>query len=214
MPLPLNPLTSRQELVQYYLDDFDAPEIVPLAEARRIMGSVSPLQEAQRSAYLNVGVAYSEEKAHKRESQVERMGAWVDGEWGRVSCPIVKIIEAVHFMLWACSLPYIHGNTMLMVLGRFVRIAEFRRPTLSVLNEVWKCSTWKSGGILSAQMVDELLTFAALVPLAYADLRVSFTDVVTVSDASETGGGACASSGVTSKGDKQAASTLPIDPAH
>ena len=100
-----------------------------------------------------------------------------------------------------------------MVLGRCVRIAEFCRPLLSVFNDVWAGSSWPRGGILSGNMLAELLTFAGLVPLAFTDMRVTLSDMITVSDASETGGGACASAGVTEAGRAMAAGKLADDPS-
>jgi hypothetical protein len=44
--------------------------------------------------------------------------------------------------------------------------------------------------------VEELLVAAALLPMAFTDLRAGIDGLVTVSDASEEGGGACVSSGV------------------
>ena len=48
--------------------------------------------------------------------------------------------------------------------------------------------------------IAELLVACALLPLAYTDLRAQVSGTVTVSDASESGGGCCASVGVTYAG--------------
>ena len=49
---------------------------------------------------------------------------------------------------------------------------------------------------MSAQMIEELLIAVALLPLAHTDLRARIDGIVTVSDASEGGGGACVSCGL------------------
>ena len=89
-PLPLPNGADRRTWLQYYLDDFDSPEVVAQDEAEELYGSVSDLQARQRQAYAHNGVAWAPSKSHERETKVERMGAWVDGEWGRVSAPLGK----------------------------------------------------------------------------------------------------------------------------
>jgi len=51
--------------------------------------------------------------------------------------------------------------------------------------------------VLSNMMISELLVGCCLCPLAFSDLRASVDGVVTCSDASMMGGGACASSCIT-----------------
>ncbi|CAK0812996.1 unnamed protein product [Prorocentrum cordatum] len=63
---------------QVYVDDFDAPEIVDEVRARQLVGTEADCQRRVRESYRRAGVVYSAEKAHLRETRVERMGADVD----------------------------------------------------------------------------------------------------------------------------------------
>ena len=190
--------------VQYFLDDFDAPEILQEEKARRLAYSMSPTQLAQRRAYSRSGVMISEEKASVRVPRVERMGALVDGEWGRVGVPIDKIVLAICFTLWLLGKGLVKVRTLLMVLGRLVCIFEFRRPLLGVLNAVWTCGGGSTDKleVLTNYMISELLVSCCLSPLAFSDLRTSIDGLVTCSDASMSGGGACASSGISEAADR------------
>eukprot|EP00973_Karenia_brevis_P019098 2618149-Karenia_brevis.AAC.1 len=85
---------------------------------------------------------------------------------------------------------------MQVALGRCARTAEFRRQLLGLLNDSWQTTCWPTGqGKLSLDVLTELLAFCCTLPLAHADMRLSIDGAVSVSDASESGGGACLSSG-------------------
>ena len=78
---------------------------------------------------------------------------------------------------------------MQMILGRWIFALQFRRPAMAVLSRSWDYVTkpaerWKSWDRLCTEVTQLVL----LTPLLQADLRTSFSDVATCSDASETGG--------------------------
>ena len=58
--------------VQYYLHDFDAPEIVPEEEVRDIQGSISEVQKEERAAYARQGVDISLKKSQHRDPHMIR----------------------------------------------------------------------------------------------------------------------------------------------
>ena len=122
---------------QFYLDDFDAPEAVVAAAARRRQGKPSKFQRRMREAYGRTGVAWSHEKQNAGQLVVERMGALVDGQAGRISAPIEKLLHVISFGLWACTRAWVRPKVLLMVLGRFTRCFEFRRPLFGTLNDIW-----------------------------------------------------------------------------
>jgi hypothetical protein len=129
-PLPLPSLFDNSAWIQYYLDDFDAPQTMLLEEAVGRRGKPSELQLRQRALYKQHGVEWADSKAHLQETKVERMGALVDGEWGRVSSPLLKLLEVGHFAMWILSLHWVVVIVALMCLGRLVRAFEFRRASL------------------------------------------------------------------------------------
>ena len=73
-PLPLRTHLSTQAWIQYYLDDFDAPEIFTTRDALELMHTVSENVARQRDAYQHVGVSTSVGKSNSKVDVVERMG--------------------------------------------------------------------------------------------------------------------------------------------
>ena len=188
------------EFVQFYLDDFDCPEVVPSAGWESLSGTMSPTHQRQRASYERWGVGISSDKAHVRDPKVVRMGAEVDGLLGTISVPKTKQFEAIYFALWCMGLHLPPVKALLMVLGRLVRIFEFRRPLMCLLQEVWPKGCNLGRRPLSGRQLQELLRAIAVVPLAGSDLRSPISNLVTCSDASEAGGGLCCSGGLTEEG--------------
>ncbi|CAK0829305.1 unnamed protein product [Prorocentrum cordatum] len=180
---------------QVYIDDFDAPEIVEEVRAWRLVGSLAEMRVRARASYDRAGVAYPAEKAHCRQLRVERMGADVDGESGRLAAPMAKSLEAIALRLASFRLEAVPWRPAMTILGRFARLFEFRRPLFSVLNEVWRLSSLRGSARLSSAMVEELLTAMLVMPMAATSLRAKIEGTATVSDAPEFGGGARASAG-------------------
>ena len=197
------PQSSKQlatQWVQYYLDDFDAPEIVTSEEVQKLQGSPAEMQLRQRKAYEDNGVAISLKKSQTRETKVARMGAEIDGEKGLLSAPLAKRQEVIGFSCWLLGqrCPKVKGT--LMVLGRMVRCFEFRRPLMSALRDCWPSVPPHVRMPLKRETVRSLLRGAILMPMAVANLRLQVDGLVTASDASEMGGGLCASQQLTDEG--------------
>ena len=95
--------------------------------------------------------------------------------------------------------------------GLAVFVSQFRRPLFSILQEVFHHGLLlaETPGSPWAESVDEILAFAALLPLAFANLRAPCRRTISCSDASEHGGGAgeaknfCHSARTTAGGDSR-----------
>ena len=186
--------------VQFYLDDFDCPELLPLQGWEELKGVMSPVHLSQRKAYDEIGVGISDDKAHIRDPVVVRMGAEIDGLLGLISAPKGKIQEACWFALWTAGLKQPLNKCVLMVLGRFVRIFEFRRPLMSVLGKAWPQGSVNWRAPLSLGCLSCLLRACASSTLALTDLRTPIDGMVSSTDASEAGGGLCVSGELTDEG--------------
>ena len=199
-PVPQTSNGKVTEFVQFYLDDFDCPEVVPSVGWEELVGSLSEAHARQREAYRRWGVGISEDKAHVRDPKVVRMGAEVDGHKGSVGVPVDKKFEVAFFGLWLLGLRQPPTKVVLMVLGRLVRCFEFRRPLMCLLHNVWPKGSIFTRKPLSVNSVQEILVAISILPLACADLRAQISNMVTCSDASEAGGGLCCSGGLTEEG--------------
>jgi len=209
--LPVIPKALRQAWVQYYLDDFDTPEIVPESVAAIIENTVGEFQLRQREAYRKAGVPWAEKKAASRQRRLVRMGALVDSTAGRVGVTIENLLDVGRMSMWLLELKWVTPKACLMVLGRLARAFEFRRPLFATLNQVWtipelRAASEKGGKALAvpfrlpSEARAELLSAICLLPLAFTDIRASLDAVVLATDASEEGGGLCFTTGLTEYG--------------
>ena len=201
-PIPLSATQETGGWVSYYLDDFDVPEIVPRGMWKSMQGTYSPDHLAQRAAYERSGVRISLDKSHVREPTVERMGAQIDGWLGLLGTPLQKKLECAYFFLWSLRDDVVHHKVILMILGRLVRCFEFRRPLMSVLNKVWPKDRKRVARPFSEKQLHELVYAMCLLPIAICNLRTPVSGLVSCSDASERGGGLCASAGLTEEGER------------
>ena len=99
-----------------------------------------------------------------------------------------------------------------VICGHLMYFASFRRPLMSLFQNVWVFTTqhtdpcrpqgsdWFVRRSLPDSVLDELWAGLLTLSLACIDLKVPVSDLVTVSDASETGGGVCYSTSLTSSG--------------
>ncbi|CAK0846241.1 unnamed protein product [Prorocentrum cordatum] len=181
---------------QVYIDDFDAPEIIEEAAALELLGSQAELQAAARASYGRAQVAISSDKAHLRQLRVERMGASVDGVTGRIGAPLSKALSACGLAIATLGVDLVPWRLAMTVLGRLVRVFEFRRPLLSILNAVWRLSEPRAKVYLTREMREELMTALLVIPLAATSLRSRLEGMASCSDASEFGGGVCVSTGL------------------
>ena len=200
------PLSSGSCLYRVYLDNFDLLEKTEKRLAERIKGEVAESVLQVRDTYEALGLPRHPKKSVQRALQGEVQGALLDGEAGfatpkpekvQVYCKLADEL----IRRGECTL-----RELQVVCGGFIYICMFRRALLSCLNEVFLHMQRFEGeapvvrlGLPWAVKV-ELSRFIALVPLGQMDLRVPVDGVVTCSDASTQGGGACSSVGLSDYG--------------
>eukprot|EP00435_Cladocopium_sp_Y103_P015762 s1497_g3.t2 len=199
-PTPQGSKQLATSCIQYYLDDFDAPEIVKEEDRASLQGTLSEVQLQQRAAYGRQGVDISEKKSQNREPCVVRMGAEIDGVKGWLAAPRSKRMETMGFVLWLLGQKQPKTKGTLMVLGRMVRCFEFQRPLMSVLRDCWPTVGPHVRMPVKRAVVRSLLRGAAMLPMAVSNLRSQVDGLVSASDASEQGGGLCISQELTNEG--------------
>ena len=196
-PVPTSATKCEGGWVSFYLDDFDCPEIVPREMVSQLKGTISLKHSKQRAAYDKFGVQISKDKAHVREVRVERMGAEIDGQGGWLGVPITKKLECGYFVMWALQRKLCRQKVLMMILGRLTRAFELRRPLMSILNRAWPKHKAVVCRPLSQRTILELIAAIGVLPMAVSNLFTPVSGLVTCSDASEQGGGLCASAGLT-----------------
>ena len=180
---------------QTYIDDFDLAEFVELCCAQVFVGSDSAEALHMDQVYAANDIPTSERKATRRSLDVSRMGARVDGAAGRISNAPPRGLLLLGLLAHCLGLPELPPHALLVLLGKFVREMEFRRPLYSIFQCVWTHARVHAK-YLNMGMVNELLHAAASLALCSTDLRARIDGLPLCSDASETGGGWCQAVGL------------------
>ena len=195
--------SSSNHLFRVYLDNFDELERVDRRTAELIRGTPSEVVQVLRETYLEMGLPRHPKKGVQRELKAEVQGAWIDGELGIVSAKPSKIAKYVALGLELLGRGKASQRELQVVGGGFVYISMFKRPLLCGLNQIWQMiveletvgsnvRVW-----LRREVMCEIIRFIGLIPLAFMNLRAYYDEMVSVSDASTSGGGFCASRGMT-----------------
>lgn len=197
--------TSSDTPWRVYLDNYDLLEKVEATGMSQVEGSCAPGVLALRQEYERWGVPRNEKKAVQRSARAELQGAIVDGVKG-VAYP--KESKLVKYLGMAWRLAHEPGGTQKqwqVTCGGLVYFSMFRRPLLGLLNAVWRHIESFSGSPTPwlATPDDcrlELLRFVGSLPLARLDFRLDMHPTISCSDASNSGGGLCASHALTAFG--------------
>ena len=170
-----------------------------------LQGTVAPAVLALRQEYERWEIPRNLKKSVSRQQQAEVQGAMVDGDAGVAYPREAKLVKYLGAALALVQQTRVTQRQMQVVCGGLVYFSMFRRPLLCCLNSVWHFIESFHDGLGEAQVLPsqcrlEILRFLGLLPLARMDFRTPFHEQVTCSDASSSGGGVCASLGLTSWG--------------
>ena len=168
---------------------------------------------ALRNEYETWTVPRNVKKSVQRSSRCEMQGATIDGVAGLAFPRETKLAKYFGLALFLCQAPRATLKQWQVTCGGLVYFTMFRRPLLGTLNRVWSHmeSYHASQGKSQLSPKDcklEALRFLGLLPLARLDFRLDMRPLVTCSDASTKGGGACVSTGLTAYGAHVASGSL------
>eukprot|EP00438_Fugacium_kawagutii_P001652 Skav236323 [mRNA] locus=scaffold97:171922:176667:+ [translate_table: standard] len=187
-----------------YLDNYDLLEKVQHTDMVDQEGTLAPGVLALRSQYERWQVPRNLKKSVARSARCELQGATIDGQLGVAYPRETKIAKYLGLGYLLGLQDFAVQKQWQIACGGLVYFTMFRRPLLSGLNRVWTHIESFNVGHRSMRTPDEcrleLFRFLALLPLARMDFRADVHPMVTCSDASTTGGGACASTGLTALG--------------
>ena len=199
------PMTRANPAWRIYLDNYDLLERVEATSMVSLEGSCPAGVLALRQEYEVWGVPRNEKKAVERSSRCELQGATIDGTAG-VAFP--RESKLVKYFVLGVKLAMQSRATQRqwqVVCGGLVYFTMFRKQLLGTLNAVWRHI--ESYNVFPGRYREtppdcklELLRFLGLLPLARMTFRLGMNPMVTCSDASTSGGGACASVGLTPAG--------------
>lgn len=140
--------------------------------ANLIEGTPSEMVQYLREQYAKCMLPRHPKKSVEQAFSAEVQGAWVDGVRGTLCAKPSKVAK---YSWWRAG---VHCHVQ-----------------LASLNQIWQMivdaeadSPWKRRWLRREMMV-ELVRCIGLCPLAFMDLRYPFDEMVTASDASNSGGG-------------------------
>eukprot|EP00438_Fugacium_kawagutii_P024289 Skav230446 [mRNA] locus=scaffold3496:112156:119103:- [translate_table: standard] len=208
---------SSHQLWRIYLDNFDQLEIQDAQTADVIKGTPSPQILAMRQAYERLSLPRHPAKAVERQERAEVQGALVLGKLAVAIPKPAKVLQYLGLGLELLRNGKCTLRELQVVIGGFVYLATFRRPVLGALNEVWRFMETFKGfpPVVRLQLPDlvtkEVVRFLCLIPLCQIFFGCKLSPTVSCSDASQSGGGLVASSGLTPYGERAAQTTIRGD---
>ena len=197
---------QKADRYRVYLDNFDQLEVVDQKLAAVLKGTVSDQVEAVREEYTSRGLPRHPKKGVSRQLRAEVQGSLLLGDVGIAIPKAQKILQYVGMGINLLAKGECKLKELQVVCGGFVYLTSFRKPLLCALNEVWAFmeSMKDYPPVINFELPDKVVTemvrFLCLVPLAQINMRTSVEGMVTCSDASQTGGGICFSTGLTPYG--------------
>ena len=172
-----------------YLDDSTLLNKVERNLADSLEGKPLEEQARLRRAYQFWGIPYNEKKAIEQVSQAERLGAFLDGDKGRIGATVKRILECLSLGLWLLAHPRLGKKALRVYGGKEVHCLQFRRPLFSIYDELWRLiggneeRPW-----VTMKLCTEMMVAMCLAPLRFTSWRNELDPYVMASDASEHGG--------------------------
>ena len=211
-------LEVEDRLWSLYLDDTNLLEVLEEKVAKDMEGKTSAEQDQQREAYQHWGIPVCPNKSLVRAAKGEKLGAVLDGDRGILKGATRRALDSISLGMWILRQEFVPRKSLQVLLGREVHTMQFRRPIFGVFDYLWK--EISDGAVmldLGSKACEEIFMAAMSQPLRVTDLRSKIHEVVTASDASESGGGIVWGGKLTSQGIKEAylveeeLEELPID---
>lgn len=182
-----------------YLDNFCAGERLHPNDPK-IQGQAC--HRLAEKAWADAGVLSSAKKKKEAVTLAEELGAEIDGEAKTLGASCSRLLKTIHLTLHILSKPYIKRKELQILLGRCVFILQFRRPGMSILQDVWALISGKlkqkKASVVGCRK--ELFLLIMLSPLFHSNLGAAVSSFVAASDASNTGGACAVSKNLTDSG--------------
>lgn len=169
-----------------YLDNFAAGQV---CEHKCDLVAGDAVHELAELAWSEAGIISSAKKRKSRKTEIEELGAFLDGKVGYLGGSSERFLKLIHATFWVLAQPLLSKKLVQIIAGRWVHVMQFRRPTMSFLEHTWKYIGDKklNQGIQSC-VRRELFACVAAIPLMHTNLRATISPVTTASDASSKGG--------------------------
>ena len=159
------------------------------------------LQQKALEAWHSTGILTAEDKQVLGSKSVVELGVRIDGINGLVGASSDRIFKTSLATMYHLLNPVWSKKEAQIIMGRWIFILQYRRAAMGVLSKAWRCleSKWPQATQIR-KLHQELLQLLCLGPLLQGDLTSEYDGQVTCSDASESGGAAAISRGLSWSG--------------
>ena len=182
---------------QVYLDNFMAAERV----TGDYKGADAGLQAQALGAWHSAGVLTADDKQVLASKEAVELGIRLDGVHGLLGGSPERVLKTCYVTLHLLQRGAPCKRDIQVVLGRWIFLLQFRRAAMGILSRSWEAAeaAWPTPR-QKAVLFKELEMLLSMAPLIQTDLRCEYDASVTCSDASEKGGAAALSTGLTWSG--------------
>ena len=202
-PSPLLELTTPRQYHSFYVDNYDGFVVIARAALGEYEGRPSDSQLALRRTFEAWSIGRDEKKAAEGTLQWTSLGAEQLGEEGLVGSSR-KFRRAV----MASSLHMLMKSDMrccdvelLSLVGKHMHAVQYCRPLACCFDELYRNLSLDDPELLvDLSAYEELLMLTALLPMLWSSQRSCLSPTVYATDASPEGGGACQTTGLSSRG--------------
>eukprot|EP00438_Fugacium_kawagutii_P032554 Skav201090 [mRNA] locus=scaffold2562:77913:81556:+ [translate_table: standard] len=203
-PSPLLELRNPRDYFSFYVDNFDGFKVVAANDIASYEGRPSEEQLNLQEVFRVWGVETDPKKSTSGTLRWQSLGAEQHGEFGLVGSARSfrrGLLGASFWLLGRASELRGSSQDLLSLIGKHMHSVQFARPLACCFDETYKVinsPTHLKG--LPLPVLDEVCMLSGFLPLHWIDQKMDLSGVCYATDASEDGGGACCTIGLSGRG--------------
>ena len=201
-PSPLCPLTTPRDFFSFYVDNFDQFKVVWQTKVGIYEERPSDEQLALREEMTQLGIGRDPRKAAEGTKTWSSLGAEVNGEKGWIGSSLKfrrALLGANIKILGEDKVPCYSVNLQ-SVISKNMHSVQYQRALAALFDRLYVEMNQHDGKVLSNMAKDELWLLSMGLPMHWMNQRARVNGQVYATDASEDGGGACVTTGLTKWG--------------
>eukprot|EP00438_Fugacium_kawagutii_P033546 Skav210145 [mRNA] locus=scaffold268:110196:114229:+ [translate_table: standard] len=167
-----------------YLDNYASGERVMVDE----MPIAGRWQASVEEWWEDAGIVCSRHKSVVNETKATELGAFISGRHRWIGASPERILKLAKTTLWLLSKEVVPRKLLQVVMGRWIFILQFRRPSMAHFQKVWETISSDTPYKTMDLAKQELATALWGLCLCHTFLGAEAEDGITCSDASTTGG--------------------------
>ena len=175
-----------------YIDGLDTIRRIPISLLHALDKEGSPQHLAFVKACRTLQLPLHATKTLVHAFSFKVLGGEINGITGTLSISSERQAKLIGEAFRLLSLPHWSSAQLSRIVGNFAYAALFRRPAFSILADVFALIAEDSSYLSpTPDSVDEIVLLSCLLPLCVSNLRAPFRQLLSASDASNSGASVC-----------------------